>query len=91
MSDIMDMTETERLETDLRSNYSIACDEHKGKSEFKAFLISHMKTCPASTAHWKSSEMQVCAQGWQQTAPLPQAQGNSHVRTVLESPQLIHT
>ena len=37
--------------------------------------------------------MQVSAQGGQQTAPLPppQAQGNSHARTVLEGSWLIHT
>lgn len=78
------------METDLTSNYSTACEAHKGKSGFKAFLIFQMRTCPA--AHWNSSEMQVSAQGGQPAAPLPlpQAQGNSQVRTVLDTPQLIH-
>lgn len=92
MSDIMDIIETEGLETDLRPNGSIACEEHKDKIGCKAFLISRVKTCPVSAARPNSSEMQVSAQGGQPTAPLPPpwAQGNSHARTVPENPQLIH-
>lgn len=72
----------------MRSNCSTACEEGKSKSVFKAFLISHMKTCPASAAHQSISEMQVSAQGRQQTAPLPPppTEGNSHTRTVLVGP-----
>ena len=71
--------------TDLRVNRSIACEEHKGKSGFKAFLISHMKMCPASAAHRSISETQVSAQGRQKTIPLPPSptEGTSHARTVL--------
>lgn len=89
MSDIMDIIETEGLETDLRPNGSIACEEHKDKRGCKAFLISRVKTCPVSAARPNSSEMQVSAQGGQPTAPLPlpRAQGNSHARTVPENPR----
>lgn len=62
-----------RMETDLTSNYSTACEAHKGKSGFKAFLIFQMRTCPA--AHWNSSEMQVSAQGGQPAAPSASATG----------------
>lgn len=80
---------TTKTALDLRSNHSIGCEECKSKGGFKAFLISHMKKCfPASAAHHSSSEMQVgaflplAAQGGSQTAPLPQAQGSSHRRSV---------